>query len=127
MAVTLDLDFDHLRLGVDGLDDQAGVRLAVADGLALIGLGFVLVDADLLPEPLLLDLALDRGALDVGIADLGGFPTEEEDLVEGDVLADLGVELLDVDVVADGDGDLLAAGFDDSVHWFYISSFALGF
>ena len=84
--------------------------------LALIGLGLVLVDDDLLGKSLLLDFACDGSTFDVGRADFGLLiPTDEEDFVDGDFAARLGFEFLDIDFVADGDFDLLAASFDDCV------------
>ena len=75
-----------MGLGVDRFDDQAGIRLTVAESLALIGFGLVLVDTDFLAEAMLLDFAVDGSPFHERRAHFDGFPTDEEDLVKLDIL-----------------------------------------
>ena len=88
----------------------------MTDGLAFIGLSLVLVDADLLVLALLVDFAIDAGAFNIRGSDFGGFPTDEENFADGDFAPGFRVDFLNVDLVADGDLDLLSTRFDDCVH-----------
>jgi len=124
LSFVIDLNFDH-GLGVDGLDDQASIGLTVADGLALIGFALVLGDADFLAKALLLDFAVDGSAFDVWSTNFGLFSTDEEDFLDFEFGTGFHVELLDIDLVADFDLDLLSASLDDCVHVFSSYNFAL--
>ena len=77
--------------------------------LALVGLGLVLVDHDLLPEPLLLQAEGDLGPFHVGGADGDLVPAEEDDLLQDDLVPGVAGDALDVDPLARGDEDLLPA------------------
>ena len=64
---------------------------------------------------MLLDLAVDGSAFDIRSADFGGIAADEENFVEGDVLAFFRVELFNEDLVADRNFHLFAAGFNNCV------------
>ena len=81
------------------------------------GLGAVLEGDDLLAPRGADHLGLDGGAVDDGRADRGlGAVGDEEHPLEGDRLAGLDVEQLNLELGADLDAVLLPAGLDDCVH-----------
>ena len=89
--------------------------MALLDARA--GLGLVLEDDDLLAALLAQHLGGDRGAVDERLADGGGVAVgDEQDSVEGDGVAGADVQPIDLDLRAELDAVLLAAGFDDCVH-----------
>ncbi|MOA42182.1 hypothetical protein D3C78_1642110 [compost metagenome] len=84
---------------------------------AIVLLGAHLVDDDLGALAVTDDLAGDLGAgdgrrADGDVAVLGN----QEHLIEGDGLVDVGAEQFDLDVAAFFNPDLFAAGGDDGVH-----------
>src|ERR1051325_2179752 len=106
----------------DGSDLDLGITLAVA-GLLLPGLlGLEVLDVELVAQDDgLEDFGGDLGAGDVGLAELGGAVglADNQDLVEDQGLAGLGVALIDEvdeDGLALSDLALAAGLFDDGVH-----------
>jgi hypothetical protein len=101
----------------DLLDLEEGVALAVALGPAIIFLGLVLEDYDLLTLDFILDRSLDHGSGDVGSADLDLIARDENDLVQGYRGAFFGVETIDREESALFGVILLSVDFYDCVHF----------
>src|SRR5439155_17146571 len=104
---------------LDGVDPQGGVGLPMTLRAAVMLPLLVLEDADLAVASLTDDGADDQGLVDEGRAEPGLSllaASDEQDLTEGDLLADGGGEALQVDRVALLHPVLLAAGPDDRVH-----------
>src|ERR1700722_10147591 len=100
-------------------DLDFGERLAVAVGLANALFRLIAEDEDLLVFGLAQNgsgngSSAQGGAADRDVVAVGG----EDDLVEGNVGANLARDQIAADDVALGDSVLLAAGFDDRVHDF---------
>ena len=110
--INLNLHHATASLGVDGFDDEAGIRLTMANGLALIRFRLVLVNTDFLAKALFFDLAINGSALHIGSANFRAFATNEKNFVDRNVLTSFHVELFNVDLVTDFDFDLLSASFN---------------
>src|SRR6185295_3791594 len=77
-----------------------------------------LEDHELCAERLADDLALDGGACDLGLADLGLVAADHQHVVELDLVASRARKEIDADGITLGNPILLAAGADDCVgHW----------
>ena len=101
----------------DVADAQDRQLLAMALLDAAARLRAVLEGDDLLAAHLADDLGADLGVRDQRPADRGVVTVgDEEDALEGDRLAGLDVEELDLELRADLDAVLLPAGLDDCVH-----------
>ena len=80
-------------------------------------LGLVLEDDDLVAALLAQHLRRDAGAIDERASDRRGVAVgDEQDAIERDGVAGLDVQPIDLDLSAELDAVLLAAGFDDCVH-----------
>src|SRR5215203_2971790 len=103
-------------LGVDARNRQLRLRLAVTDAAAIALLRLVLEDNDLLALALPLHVCGNRRALEIRSADLRVTnAADEQNLVDRNVAALIGQELLDNDPIANAHAILLAAGLDDRV------------
>src|SRR5258708_22343819 len=106
-------------LGASGNDVD---DLERGEGLAMPRLAPVVLaapeleDDELGPEALAHDLRLDLGPADERLAELHGVAPDEEDLVEGDRVADAAGELLDPELVALRDPVLLSTRLEHRVH-----------
>jgi len=84
---------------------------------AVTCLGPVLEDNDLLAASLAQDLGGDAGAVDDRLADNGRLAvSNEQDAAEVDRVTRRSGQLVDLELGAQFDAILLAAGFDDCVH-----------
>lgn len=93
---------------------------------AVVLLGLVLKDDDLLALAVLDDLSLHRGALYNGSAEGSLVPVQDsQDLVKGHLVPGLVGQLLDEEGIALGHLVLLAAGLDNRVHHFQLLHYGL--
>src|SRR5699024_2023443 len=100
-----------------GADLDLGIGLAVALTLPVALLGGVLEDAHLLALAVLHHSGGHGSALHSGSAEGGVVPVQHsQNLIEHDLLAGLGLQLLDEQSVALRHLVLLAAGNDDCLH-----------
>ena len=115
-----------MSLGVDLLDLDLGVGLAMALTQTVALLGLVLEDDDLLTLAVFHNGSVHGSALHHGSAELGLVTQDGQDLVELDLVAGLLRQLLDEEDVALGHLVLLTAGLNDCMHWFAPLSFTTG-
>lgn len=94
---------------------------------AVILLGLILENDYLLALAMLQHLALCGNTGENGLADLDIAAVCDHENIEIDLIANLIVELFDHDLAADLDLILLAAGYDDCVHYAFppLTSLAL--
>jgi len=103
------------RLGADFLDPQRRHRLAVAPRSPVVLAPLVLENTDLAVSLLADDGAHDLGVRDVRLTDLDVVAADQKNFLEGDLVSDPSLELVDLDGVASLNPLLLAAGLDDRV------------
>ena len=113
--VCIDRDVGHRELADLG-DFNLGVRLTMALLTAIVLLGLVLEDDNLLAADLADDLALNLDTLDNRSADLDFALVLNEHDVKRDGGVNLSIDLLDVDHVALTNAVLLATSRNNSVH-----------
>ena len=116
-AVGRSIDRDGGHLLADLGDFHLGIRLAMALLTAIVLLGLVLVDDDLLAADLADDLALDLDALDNRRADLHVAVIAHEQNVKRNRGVNLSIDFLDVDHVALTDAVLFATSRNNRVHY----------
>src|SRR6476469_6783743 len=102
--------------GVDAGDGQFGQLLPVTDLAAIPLLRLVLEDVDLLAAKVILDVCRDRSAIDDRRADRGrASSAEEQDAIERNFAAGIGVKALDANAIANLDAILLSACLNNGV------------
>src|SRR5258706_7444199 len=109
----------HVRapLCVDRLDRQFSVVLAVTLVLLIVLAATHLENPDLVSAPVGYDLGRDRCAGNERLPDRYRFAiTDEQDLVEHHLAADVSRYRFYLEFFAGGDAILLAAGFYDRIH-----------